>query len=249
MSLDFLTTGAAAVDGAVARSPMEGQTRAAGAQLEVRGGWSIATHYGGVGAEAEAATARRTAGWADVSHLGKLELQGPPDQLDRVAAECGAELRLGTATRSGEAWWCRLTTTRALVIAETRATDTIRAALAEAGRGGVALTDVTSNFAALTVVGPRAREVFARFCALDLRPAVTPVRALRPGSIGRQPGILICEAVDRYLFLFGWATGEYMWSTVTDAGEHLGGRPIGVDALSELGGRGSIYRTEEALSA
>jgi heterotetrameric sarcosine oxidase gamma subunit len=248
MNLDFLTIGAAAADGAVAHSPMEGQTRAAGAVLDVRDGWSIATHYGGVGAGAEAATARRTVGWADVSHLGKLELQGPPDQLDRIASESGAELRLGEAVRTGEAWWCRLTTTRALVICEARAADALRAQLTEASAGAerVTLTDVTTNFAAMTLVGPLAREVFARFCALDLRPAVTPVRALRPGSIGRQPGILVCEAEDRYLFMFGWATGEYMWSVVADAGEHLGGRPIGVDALSELPGP---ELTEEALSA
>jgi heterotetrameric sarcosine oxidase gamma subunit len=247
MNLDFLTTGAAVAGEAVARSPMEGSIRAAGAELEVRDGWCVATHYAGVGAEAEAAGARRTAGWADVSHLGKLELQGPPDQLDRVAADCAAELRLGEAVRSGDAWWCRLTTTRALVICEARVTDSIRAQLAEASTGAerVSLTDVTSNFAAMTLVGPEAREVFARFCALDLRPAVTPVRALRPGSIGRQPGILIREAEDRYLFLFGWATGEYMWSVVADAGRHLGGRPIGVDALSALPGA----FPEEALSA
>ncbi len=251
MNLDFLITGPAAVDGAVAHSPMEAPARAAGAELEVRDGWSIAVRYAGVGPEAEAATARRTAGWADVSHLGKLELQGPAEELDRVAGECGAELRLGEAARTAEAWWCRLTTTRALVISETRAADGLRAQLAAACAGAdrVTLTDVTSNFAALTLVGPLAREVFARFCALDLRPAVTPVRALRPGSIGRQPGILICEAEDRYLFLFGWATGEYMWSVVADAGDHLGGRPIGIDALSELPGAGGDGFPEEALSA
>ena len=63
---------------------------------------------------------------------------------------------------------------------------------------------------------------------------MTPVNALRPGSIGRQPGILIREDEERYLFLFGWATGEYMWSVVADAGSHLGGGPIGVDALREV---------------
>ena len=250
MNLDFLTTGAAAADAAVARSPMEGQAVAAGADLQLRHGWNIAAHYGGVGAEAEVASARRTAGWADVSHLGKLELQGPPDQLDRVAGECGAELRLGEAVRAADAWWCRLTTTRALVISDLAATDALRTQLTEASAGAdrVTLNDLTANFAALTLVGPQAREVFARFCALDLRPAVTPVRALRPGSIGRQPGILVCEAEDRYLFLFGWATGEYMWSVVADAGQHLGGRPIGVDALSRFGPT-HLERTEEAVSA
>ncbi len=86
---------------------------------------------------------------------------------------------------------------------------------------------MTSVFASLTVAGPLARECFARFCALDLRPSVTPVGALRPGSIARQPGTLICEAEDRYLILFGWATAEYVWSVVADAAGHLGGGPIG----------------------
>jgi sarcosine oxidase gamma subunit len=86
----------------------------------------------------------------------------------------------------------------------------------------------------MTLAGPVAREVFARFSALDLRPQITPVGALRPGSIGRQPATLICEAPDRFLFWFGWAIGEYMWSIVSDAGEHLGARPIGVDALAPI---------------
>jgi sarcosine oxidase gamma subunit len=127
--------------------------------------------------------------------------------------------------RRDDAWWCRLTQTRAVVIGK-------RPELS--GTDDLDVLDVTCNFAALTLVGPLARETFARFCALDLRPKVTPVNALRPGSIGRQPGIVIREDEERYLFLFGWATGEYMWSVVADAGTHLGGGPVGVDALREV---------------
>jgi glycine cleavage system aminomethyltransferase T len=206
VNLDFLAL--TATGDAVARSPMEALTRAAGARFEVRDGWSVAVDYG-----AGRAGIGDTVGWADCSHLRTLELQGTSAQLDACA-----KLTLGEAVRDAGAWWCRLTATRALVIG---GTEPVAGAL-----------DVTSNFAAITVIGPQARETFARFCALDLRPALTPVGALRPGSIGRQPGILIRESDDRYLFLFGWATGEYVWSTVTDAGGHLGGRPIG---MSELG--------------
>ena len=155
--------------------------------------------------------------WADVSHLAKVELQGSADVI--------SELPFGTAVRRDDAWWCRLTQTRALVIGG-------RPELSEAD--DLKVTDVTCNFAALTLLGPLARETFARFCALDLRPQVTPVHALRPGSIGRQPGLVIREDEERYLFLFGWATGEYIWGVVSDAGGHLGGAPIGVDALREV---------------
>ena len=218
MNLDFLRVGGTEPigDGIVARSPMEGMAKAAGARFEVRDGWNVAVEY----------PSRRAAGevaWADVSHLPKLELQGVSETI--------TSLEFGSAVRRDDAWWCRLTESRALVIGA-------RPSLHD---GDLDVTDVTSNFAALTVTGPLARETFARFCALDLRPHVTPVGALRPGSIGRQPGILIREDEDRYLFLFGWATGEYMWSTVADAAEHLGGGPVGVDAL--------IATTSEAARA
>ncbi len=227
MNLEFLSVGTSGADGPVARSPIEPVARAAGARFELRGGWNVVASFG-AGADQEAATARRTAGWADVSHLGKLELQGPAEALDALL---GSPLPYGTAVPSGGAWWCRLRATRALVIG-----DIADARERAAADGRVVTADVTTTFCAMTIVGPMAREVFARFCALDLRPQVTPVHGLRPGSIGRQPGILIRESEDRYLFTFGWATGEYMWSTVTDAGEHLGGRPIGADALAALGG-------------
>jgi glycine cleavage system aminomethyltransferase T len=221
VNLDFLKVHA--TEDVVARSPMQASARAAGARFELRDGWNVAVAYG-TGGEAEAQSARRCAGWADVSHLRKLELQGPAEALDGLAGQAGAELSLGEAVRAGSAWWCRLTRTRALVIG----------AAGEVQHGDVHVADLTTTFAALTLVGPLAREVFARFCALDLRPQVTPVGAFRPGSIARQPGILIREGEERYLFLFGWATGEYMWSIVSDAGEHLGGRPIGVDALAQM---------------
>lgn len=142
-------------------------------------------------------------GWADVSHLRKWEVDtGRP---------------LGSATREGEAWWCGVTGDRALVVG---GSETPQGAL-----------DVTCNYAALTILGPQARETIARFCALDLRPQHAPPHSFRPGSIARQPGMLVVEAEDRFLLLFGWAVAEYMWTVVADAAKPLGGAPIGVNSL------------------
>jgi glycine cleavage system aminomethyltransferase T len=221
MNLDFLRVGDSFSDHAFAHSPMERPARAAGARFEVRDGWSVAVEFPGVGGAGSDGPGD-TVSWADVTHLSKVELQGPAAAIDAAA---GTELPFGTAVRKDDAWWCRLTQTRALVIGK-------RPEIS--GGDDLDALDVTCNFAALTLIGPLARETFARFCALDLRPQVTPVNGLRPGSVGRQPGIVIREDEERYLFLFGWATGEYMWSVVADAGGHLGGRPVGVDALREV---------------
>jgi glycine cleavage system aminomethyltransferase T len=197
VSLTFLSPTAA--DGtAVARSPMEGKARAAGARFEIRDGWNVAVDY---------ADPPRATGWADVSHLRKLELQG-----DEVPGE------LGEAKREGDAWICQLTPTRALLLGGGHA------APAEA-------VDVTTCFAALTIFGPQAREVIARFCALDLRPQVAPPGSFRPGSIARQPGMILVQNTDRFLLLFGWAVGEYMWTVVDDAARSLDGGPVGWGAL------------------
>ena len=241
MSLEFLAPGAAVSGGAfapVARSPMERAARAAGARFETRDHWSVATGYSSLEEEREAC--RRAAGWADVSHLGKLELHASADDLAAIVADVagGVALELGTATRAADAWWLPLTDERALVVCDPAATAGLRerleAAAASAART-VTILDVTSKHAALTLVGPLAREVFARFSAIDTRPKVLPVAGFRPGSIARSPGLLVREGEERFLLMIGWALGQYLWETVADAGERLGGAPVGLDALAEVG--------------
>jgi glycine cleavage system aminomethyltransferase T len=149
-----------------------------------------------------------TVSWADVSHLRKWEIQG---------AEVPGEF--GTAIRDADRWVCRLTPTRALLIGGSDAPDNA--------------LEVTCNYAALTILGPNARETIARFCAIDLRPRNAPPGSFRPGSIARQPGMIVVEAENRFLLLFGWAVGEYMWTVVDDAARPRGGAPIGLDALDD----------------
>jgi glycine cleavage system aminomethyltransferase T len=143
--------------------------------------------------------------FSDCSHVRKYELQGelPP-------------LELGRATVDGEATWLPMTAKRALVLGGDRP------------EGAV---EVTTAFGALRLAGPAARETFARFTAIDLRPHVTGPGDWRPGSVARTPGGILCEAGNRYLMLFGAALGQYVWTVVEDAARHLGGGPVGYDAL------------------
>lgn len=154
-----------------------------------------------VGFEAESLDA--PAWWADLSHLPKVEVHGPH------------AIELGQASSVNSGWRCAVTRDRTLVLGD-RSADGV---------------DLTSSLAALAIGGPQAREVFARFCALDLRERSMPLHAFRPGSVARTPGYVLREDEDRFLVLFGWALGEYVWTVIADAAGDLGGAPVGVDAL------------------
>jgi len=218
VTLEFLSPSASAL----ARSPMERQALAAGAQLEQRGGWNVAVRFDG--AEAERERCQAAVGFADLSHLGKVELQGAT----------APRLELGRATWADGVWWCPYTSQRALALCEPDGLPQLRERLesdAAEHDGLTSVIDVTTALAALAIEGPLARELFARFTALDLRDAVTPVHGFRPGSVARTPGAVLRQSGERWLMLFGAALGQYMWTVVADAAESLGGGPVGVDAL------------------
>src|SRR3954447_19646107 len=161
MSLEFLAPDAATGGeryAPLARTPMERAARAAGARFETRDGWNVAVGYASVEHEREAC--REAAGWADVSHLGKLELHASAaDDLSAVVAQVagGAALELGSATRAGDAWWLPLTAERAGAVCEPGAVASLRERLEDAA-GSVArtfsLVDATCKYAAMTIVGP-----------------------------------------------------------------------------------------------
>jgi heterotetrameric sarcosine oxidase gamma subunit len=213
---------------------MEREALRARARLATRDGWNVAVAFDEP--EAERRTCRETVGFADLSWLSKIEAQAGAADLAAIVASCtgGGRLELGRATRVGGAWWCPHTAERALVLCEPGAAAELRERIHEAAGGLASVVDVTTTHGALGIVGPLARELFARFSAIDLRPQVTPVHGFRPGSLARVPGAILREAHERYLMLFGAALGRYMWTVVADAAERLGGRPVGVDVLEPI---------------
>jgi heterotetrameric sarcosine oxidase gamma subunit len=235
--LEFLTPEAAS-ESVIARTPMERPAQAAGGRFEHRDGWSVAVSFGEPTIERE--RIERTVAFADRSNLVKLELHAQPEVLAALvgAATGGLKLEPQLAARAEDAWWCPVTPSHALVLGEPEVAhnlrETVAGAVAElAGDAGptVTVADVTCGLCGLALIGPGAGELLARFCAIDVRPAVTPVAGFRPGSVARTPGYVLREAEQRLLVLVGWALGEYLHDVVADAAEHLGGGPVGADLV------------------
>jgi glycine cleavage system aminomethyltransferase T len=205
VTLAFLTPGG----GVPAESPILQRLAAIGAAVELRDGWRVAARVSNAAAE-EAAIAQSVA-WADYSHLVKLEVSSGALHGSRGRAEAMAD-----------ALWCWLTPDRRLVLRD------------RAGRTPAGAVDVTTQLGGILLAGPLAQAVIARFCALDLRSDRATAGSFLPGSVARTPGYALVLDSDRYLLFYGAAYSEYMWQVVSDAGEHAGGRPVGVDAIGAI---------------
>ncbi len=239
MSLEFLAADAAsAFDGEIppARSPIEWVHRRAGARIATRAGWRTVAGYGTNGADAESDACRRTVGVADLSFLGKLELQGDPDDVAAIVADLagGARLAPGQAAQADGTWWCPITSDRVLAVTLPESTATVRDSLeaaADRRPGFVSVLELTTALSSNAVVGPLARETFARATALDLRPQRFAEAAFAPVSVARVPGMILREHGDRFLHLFGAGYANYVWTVFADAAEQLGGRAVGTEAV------------------
>jgi heterotetrameric sarcosine oxidase gamma subunit len=181
---------------------------AAGATFETRDGWEVPVSYRG------SADHSATVGFADRSWLTKIEIHG----------EVSHQLKLGVGSLIDGNWWCPVTPVRTLVLGP--GPSAREAAAAGVSGEGATVLDVTSGLCAMSLIGPLAGELLARFCAIDVRPTVTPVAGFRPGSVARTPGYLLRESEDSLLILVGWGLGAYLWETVADAAGHLGGGPV-----------------------
>jgi heterotetrameric sarcosine oxidase gamma subunit len=241
MSLTFLSADQAQQQGAftpLLQSNIEAELVAAGAQIEERDGWRVAANYGDTIAEKKACA--ESVGIAELSSLGITELLGTPSVIEAITSEvAGTAAKLGEAVFAGGAWWCTVKPDRVLAMTDPADTAALRGRLeaAAASRNElVSVTDLTSTLTTFSYSGPLARDTFARITALDLREREFPLRGFLPGSIGRVPGLLLRQGQDSFLHTFGAASAQYMWESVIDAAEELGGRPVGIDALGPLGG-------------
>lgn len=212
---------------------------ALGARFKEEAGWRVADVYTSV--EDEIARARSGVGLCDVSACGKLGVRG--DAIEGW----GSKLTGGALPAVGRAAWERVNGASALVLR--RAADELLlltapgdlAAVAgavekAAERGGcVHVTDLTSAFAVVDLIGGRLGALLERLVALDLS-AVSPLGVVQ-GDLARVHAIMLrLDQPDLPVFrlLVAREYGDFVWRTLTDAGHDLGLAPVGATAHSRM---------------
>lgn len=212
---------------------------ALGATFRDEGDWRVADVYTTPEAETERALA--AVGLSDASACGKLVVRG--DGIDAVLAKAAAIDRFAVGTAE------RVLVEGARVLALRPASDELVllspvvdaaavldvVASAAAGVACAHLTDVTAAFAVLDLIGPRALELLARLCPLELR-ALAPL-VLVQGELARVHGLLVRldrPAEPAFRGLVAREYGASVWASLVEAGHDLGLVPVGAAARAHL---------------
>ena len=240
------------------RTPLESEHRALGAALGEYGGWLRPAWYGEDPAPAiriEAERARRVAGFADATPLGKIEVLGPDaaDFLNFIYYNTVSTLRDGAIrygfmlTEHGAVYddgvLARLAENHFLVSCSSSHADGVAAHLEGWRQDGhdpdrVFIHDVTQSWCTVAVAGPRARDIVAGLdLHVDLSPDAFPHMAFRTGGFEDRPARVARVSFTgeaSYEISVPSRQGAALWRRLLEIGEPLGAGPLGMEAQAIL---------------
>jgi sarcosine oxidase subunit alpha len=232
------------------RTPMHGRHEEIGCEMVWTGIWRRPHSYSDHAAETR--SVHQAAGICDVSSLGKLLVTGPDAVafLERAFPNRYANLAVGrvryavlnteTARVIDDGTVIRLAEEDFLVTTTSTGVDVVfESFLRWRDEWGlhVAIANVSSSLAGISLSGPAARELMERLTTADVSPegftyldarelpvAGVPALAIRIGFVGELG----------FELHFPAAYGEHVWDAVLEAGEELGVLPYGVESLKTL---------------
>ena len=230
----------------IKRTPMDRNHRELGAPIVELGPWQRAYSYSSP--QEECLAVRQRVGIIDVSTLGKLDIRGRDAGvlLDKVYTHHFSNLRVGriryglmcsdNSTILDDGTVTRLADDRYFVTTTTGNVELIEEWFTwwSAGTGMCAhVTNVTSNFAAVNVAGPRARETLSKLTDIDLAQSAFGYMRSAQGMVAGVPATMLRIG---FVGETGWEVhvpsecGEYLWDAIMDAGSEFGIAPFGLEA-------------------
>ena len=210
-----------------------------GAKMVEREGWTLPARYSDP--EEESVRVRQAAGITDISHLGKIRLQGESlEQALRESIPGYQTTSVGsvfvTLDDSGGPVVARLADDDCLVVTNPANLEDVLASLKLDGCAHP--VNVTSVLASVRIVGPNAPQLLAGVTELDLAPSYLPNLSCAQGMVAEIHGTIIHKDIGgllAYDLYFGRDYGDHMWESLIDAGQRHGLTPFGLEAMSLLG--------------
>lgn len=228
-------------------TPLKAEHLAAGAKLVDFGGWNMPLVYPS-GTVAEHKTVRESVGLFDVTHLGKVTVEGPDAEklLDRLLPGKVAKLKEGKAgynlvlTPDGgvvdDIFIYKADPTSFIVVPNAANTDAFLEFIASGTGSGddVEVADARGRWGILALTGPKAREVL-----FPILPEAEGLKMhdFRTLSLG---GIEVIVARTGYTgevtfeFLPAWEDSPAVWNLLMEAGASAGIKPCGLGARDTL---------------
>ena len=192
--------------------------------------WQIADRF--TTPESEVRAARENVGLADVSWLSKFDVKGSDFKADKESVTPGSLWALAPG--------------HALVTCRPEDSEHVNKSLEDLvaqstpdGQGACChVTNVTSVYAALMLLGPNSRDVLNRLTELEISDAALPEGSCSQTGLAHTHAIILRQDtgdVPGFLLFVGWEYGEYVWDALVKAGEYLGIAPVGLEAVNRLG--------------
>ena len=208
-----------------------------GAKMVEHEGWTLPARYSDP--DDEAVGVRQGVGITDISHVGKIRLQGESAQqaiLEAIPDYRATSIGTAAITEAGHVV-ARLADDDCLIITES---GQINATLKSLRQNGCAHpVNVTSVLAGVRIVGPTAPAVFAGVSELDFAPHTFPEFTCAQSMVAEIHGTIIRRDIGNLLsydLYFSRDYGDHMWESLIDAGEHHGLTPFGIEAMRALCG-------------
>jgi len=162
-----------------------------------------------------------------------LNLRGDPGSAEFLQAAEGAlglalPVAANTVTRAGDLAVLWLGPDEWLVLGPPGAEAELEAKLAEVvGPQGGCVTDVGESRTTIVVSGPKARDVLAKGCPLDLHPLAFDEAACAQSLVG-PVGVALCRAPTgpadppRFELIVLRSFADFLWRFLEDAGQEYG---------------------------
>ncbi len=202
--------------------------------------WQVAQTVSSESVELKAA--RESVGLSDLSDRVKIMVEGAQSSEVMHQAFAISELAVSSGTAvANDVHIYRLRRDRFYVSGPTGQEAAIMSTLntARAGVDGlVTVNDETNGRAEILLAGPESATCLSRICGLDFYEKEFPNHSAKQSSVAKTRQLIMrrdIAGVPAYYLSGGRSFATYLWNIILEAGQDLTIRPIGRNAITQLG--------------